>query len=353
VKLSPLAGSPNHQASRHAVVRDGTAKGQGAGSSDKSEKGNQGGAGKGNQANNQQGGRQSQGQGQGSAQGNSGSGRNQQADGSKQNEGRPGQQNPGGKDEQNQAPGNQQDQNQPGQPGQEKSQDAEEKRNKPEGQADEDQGGNQPDQAPGAGPSTSTPTPPPPPPLSPALSKLFEILKWVVFALVALVVGFIVLRALLRFLSNFTDWAKRLLAALQGLWDALFGWIWRDSFSEEKKAEPVAPARPPRPFASYRNPFWDGGSNQTSPEALVRYSFEALEAWAREHALPRGAEETPLEFGLRLGEEVPGLAEQARGLTVLYARAAYARGRLPVSCVDSVRQFWQRLEEIQEAPLSA
>src|SRR5260370_1921964 len=54
-------------------------------------------------------------------------------------------------------------------------------------------------------------------------SGLATFLKWLVFGVLALVVIFFVLRSGLKFLANFTDWAKRLLAAIQAWWAGLFG----------------------------------------------------------------------------------------------------------------------------------
>ena len=92
---------------------------------------------------------------------------------------------------------------------------------------------------------------------------------------------------------------------------------------------------------------------QRSPEELVRYSFEALQALAWERGVGRNPDETPLEFAARLGADLPAVESEARRLVALYARAAYARGRLPTSCLPAVRQFWQCLEGAAESPLSA
>jgi hypothetical protein len=178
------------------------------------------------------------------------------------------------------------------------------------------------------------------------LKGLATLLKWIVFAVLALVVAFYVLRAVLKFLANFTTWARDLLAALQKLFSG-----WGQSVAPAEEEVPAERPRP-RPFASYANPF-AGGAGSQSPEELVRYSFEALEAWAWEHGLARQADDTPLEFAERVAEDVPALGADARRLASLYARAAYARGRLPASCVDLVRQFWRRLEAAADAPLSA
>ena len=102
-----------------------------------------------------------------------------------------------------------------------------------------------------------------------------------------------------------------------------------------------------------KNPRDDEQRRFGSPEELVQYSFEALQAWAREHGCQRETGETPLEFSSRLGQDFPALDSEVRRLAAFYARAAYARARLPLSCIDVVRHFWDRLQETDEAPLSA
>lgn len=90
-----------------------------------------------------------------------------------------------------------------------------------------------------------------------------------------------------------------------------------------------------------------------SPAQLVRYSFEALEAWAFEHDLPRMTDETPIEFADRVGGDVPALESEAKRLAALYARVLYARGGLPANWRAVVEQFWDKLEAAAEQPLSA
>jgi hypothetical protein len=86
---------------------------------------------------------------------------------------------------------------------------------------------------------------------------------------------------------------------------------------------------------------------------LVRYTFAAAQAWARERDLGRQIGETPLEFAGRVGREVPALEADLQRLAVLYARAVYSRGALPGNSGEQLRQFWQRLETVVEQPLSA
>jgi hypothetical protein len=183
--------------------------------------------------------------------------------------------------------------------------------------------------------------------------QVSNILKWVVGILAAVVILFLLLRSGLQFLANFTYWARRLLAAFQAFWQALLNW-WNGSRTgaTEETVEGEA-LNPPRPFAAFRDPFTWGAAERMSPEQLVRYSFEALLAWAWERDLGRQPGETPLEFTQRVGEEVPALENDARRLANLYVQIAYARGRLTRSCHGPLRQFWQRLVEVVERPMSA
>jgi hypothetical protein len=173
------------------------------------------------------------------------------------------------------------------------------------------------------------------------LAKLATVIKWVVFGLLALATVIIILRGGLRYLANFADWARRLLAALRRIWEAFFG-----GRQAEAASVAVEPARaPPAPFRSFANPFHNGRAEGMSPEDLVRYSFEALEAWAGEHDLGRGTGETPIEFANRIVQEAASLDKETRQTGALYSRVLYAPGDLPAAWRDVLEDFWKRLEE--------
>jgi hypothetical protein len=138
---------------------------------------------------------------------------------------------------------------------------------------------------------------------------------------------------------------------LESFWQRWFGWL-QPVPTPVPDPEPAAMRAPVRrPFAWYQNPF--AGGIHRRPEELIRYSFEALDAWANERGQARHAEETPLEFVDRLSNEFPALEEDARRLATLYAWTAYAHNPLPSTAPGHVRQFWKRLETITETPLSA
>jgi hypothetical protein len=182
------------------------------------------------------------------------------------------------------------------------------------------------------------------------VGRVAPVLKWIVFALIALAVLFFVLRSGLQFWANFSDWARRLLEAWRNFWANLFGGRRRTADEEKSSSEAEKPVE--RPFASFRNPFVEGRRGMAVPE-LIRYTFAAAQAWARERDLGRHPGETPLEFAARVGAEVPALEKEMLGLALLYARAVYASGGLPSESVDVLRGFWDRLEAVAEQPLSA
>jgi hypothetical protein len=190
--------------------------------------------------------------------------------------------------------------------------------------------------------------------LSQALGRVAPVLKWVVFAVLIVVVVFFVLRGGLQFLANFTDWARRLLEAWRNFWANLFGGRKPERAAEaEAGDEAESEGVPERPFADFANPFDSGAAGRWPARELVKYTFAALQAWARERDLGRQPGETPQEFSERVAGEVPALEADVCRLAALYARAVYARGGLPGNTAEVVRQFWERLERVASQPLSA
>jgi hypothetical protein len=183
------------------------------------------------------------------------------------------------------------------------------------------------------------------------VGRIARVLKWIVFVLLGLAVLFFVLRSGLQYFANFSEWARRLLEAWRNFWANLFGGQ-RQTVEHEQQSEPEEAVLRERPFASFHNPFTSGRRGLATAE-LIRYTFAAVQAWARERDLGRQVGETPLEFAGRVGAEVPALEKDLQRLAALYARAVYSRGGVPADSLEMLRQFWQRLETVAEQPLSA
>ena len=123
----------------------------------------------------------------------------------------------------------------------------------------------------------------------------------------------------------------------------LFGGKKKSSSIAEETPQVAGPRRPSyRPFSDYPNPFATAAP-LLSPDALVAYTFEALEAWAREHGCPREADETPQEFAEHLASAAAPLADAVGHLVLLYCQVAYAPGTAHVEETEALEQLWRML----------
>ncbi len=182
-------------------------------------------------------------------------------------------------------------------------------------------------------------------------AKVGAILKWIVLVAFALLIGFFLVRASLTFLANFTGWARTLLHFFRHFWQGLFA----GRAAPDRALAPAEAKAKPQPFRMFADPFLTGKAERMTAEALIRYTFEALQSWAAERGLPREPGETPLEFAQRLGEEVPALADEVRQLANYYAGLAYARQVGTDDCRDPLRQLWLLLADAarRDVPVEA
>jgi hypothetical protein len=135
---------------------------------------------------------------------------------------------------------------------------------------------------------------------------------------------------------------RDLLQSWYTLWQRLFGRTREGGPGGEAATSQPAQAQPPS-FASFADPFATGMAQRWSPEELVKYSFNALEAWARQRGWTRQSEQTPHEFVERVGAEIPSLWRDVRVLADLYCRVAYAHGRLPPNSREVLKRLWEQL----------
>jgi len=181
--------------------------------------------------------------------------------------------------------------------------------------------------------------PPPPTPsasgLTNFLAQLAPLLKWLVYGALALVGLYLLIR----------HWS-RLMEILGQLWAellSLFGRKPETSVGAAGGGEEQERA-PPRPFASFEDPFFSGAARRMPPAQLVRYTFEALEAWAREQVVARPADQTPLEFAQELGRRLPAIAKDVSQTAQLYDHVAYARRAPTAESVEILERMWRRMQ---------
>ena len=168
------------------------------------------------------------------------------------------------------------------------------------------------------------------------MGSLGAILKWLFYIAVLLAALYWLFRSWKTVMAAWTQFLKE----LAELWRRLFGG--KPTPEEEAAAEEDRkPA--PRPFADFADPFATGMASRYSPDELVKYTFEAVEAWARENGFPRGPEQTPHEFARQLAAAAESLGDNSRTLADLYCHVAYSPGRLRAERTEALAQLWQQL----------
>jgi hypothetical protein len=170
---------------------------------------------------------------------------------------------------------------------------------------------------------------------SPAgIAWLAGIVKWVFYGLLAIVIIYLVWRNREALWKAFCDFVQFFI----DLWQNLFG----GGRSRAKEAAEAAAAKKPLPrFADFRDPFASGAAGRYPPAELVRYTFEALEAWARDRGRPRHPDQTPHEFVRTLTEKSPALGDDVTRLAELYCQVAYAPFNLPPASAARLAELWR------------
>ncbi|MBW3541496.1 MAG: DUF4129 domain-containing protein [Planctomycetes bacterium] len=168
--------------------------------------------------------------------------------------------------------------------------------------------------------------------------------------LYAILIG-VVLYFLIRYWRSILETLARLWAELK----SLFGGRAR---RQRKRRGPggeefADEAPPPRPFAWYDNPFLTGAAGRMSPDDLVVYTFQALEAWGRDQGHARNRDQTPLEFAADLGRHSPELANEARQTARLYAHVVYGERAPSENCREILQQVWRKMTDTARVPTMA
>jgi hypothetical protein len=166
-------------------------------------------------------------------------------------------------------------------------------------------------------------------------SAFAVLFKWILYIALAAVVVYAVWKNRVELLAALREWRQ----ILADFWHKLFGGKPREA--DEAAAEEIAKGKPLPRFADFSDPFAAGTAGRYRPEELVRYTFEALEAWARDHGHSRLPDETPHEFARSLAGSAASLADDARLLADLYCQVAYAPGALQVAMVTRLPRLWQ------------
>jgi hypothetical protein len=173
-------------------------------------------------------------------------------------------------------------------------------------------------------------------------SSIGTLIKLVCYALLALAVGYFawrnwpaIVRAFFEIMQMIRDLISRLLGGARSA-----------AAAADDKQFPV-PAAPRRTFADFTDPFLSGRDRKASPVELVRYTFEAFEAWSSDRGQPRTPDQTPQEFLRVAAPPQSPLHEEARRMVRLYSEAAYASANVSRDAAATLRQLWHLMQSVR------
>jgi len=169
------------------------------------------------------------------------------------------------------------------------------------------------------------------------------LLKAIYYLAFAALVGYLVWRYRRAVWAALRDF----LEALRSFWEHLFGVRHETS---ETPASAAEPARPLPRFADFPDPFASGAARRMKPDELIVYSFQALEAWAREQGCGRLPDQTPHELAEQIAAAHPAPGAEAAGLANQYCCVAYAPALAVRPDLAQLQRLWRVLQEAQRAP---
>lgn len=192
----------------------------------------------------------------------------------------------------------------------------------------------------------------PPPPQSQApdvsammatlTSSIGALVKIVCYALLAFAVGYFAWRNWPAIVRAFFE----IVQMIRDLISRLFGGTRSAAVSADDEQAGALPA-PRRTFAEFTDPFLSGRDKKASPVELVRYTFEAFEAWSGDRGQPRTPDQTPQEFLRVAAPPQSPLHEEARRMVRLYSEAAYASANVSRETAATLRPLWHLMQSVR------
>ena len=174
--------------------------------------------------------------------------------------------------------------------------------------------------------------------MAPLTSSIGALVKVICYAALALAVAYFAWRNWPAIWRAFVE----IVQMIRDLLSRLFGRPPAAVTSAESQV--AVAAAPRRPFADFTDPFLSGRDQQSSPEELVRYTFEAFVAWSGDRGQVRTPDQTPQEF-LRVAAPPPSpLHLEARRMVTLYSQIAYASASVSRERAGTLRQLWHLMQ---------
>jgi len=172
------------------------------------------------------------------------------------------------------------------------------------------------------------------PNISAALGGLGGLLKLLLYLAAAAFIIFMAWKHRRELIAAIHD----ILQQLRELLARLFGSRSNAAASADEESKPATKQQ--RRFADFRNPFATGDYKRIPPDELVRYTFDAFEAWARDGGYARSPDQTPAELVRFAAPPGSSLQEPARLMLRIYCETAYGAAAIDAETAYSLREFW-------------
>ncbi|WP_425396739.1 DUF4129 domain-containing protein [Aeoliella sp.] len=172
------------------------------------------------------------------------------------------------------------------------------------------------------------------------------LIKWLFYIALALVFGYL----LWKYRHELITAARELWRDLKALLARLLGREVAETPETDEAA--AAPLQPRKRFRDFQNPFATGAYQKVPAAELVRYTFEAFEAWAADRGRSRTADQTPLEFVEAIASDMTDMDQPMRELCHLYGRVAYGGAKVSNKDVAVLRQMWDHMDTASGAVLA-
>ncbi|HMO13256.1 MAG TPA: hypothetical protein PKD64_05470 [Pirellulaceae bacterium] len=167
------------------------------------------------------------------------------------------------------------------------------------------------------------------------LGTFLKMLLWLVFLIVGLFM-------LYRYRAEVRRAWHHFIEELKNLWSRLFS-------RKRQASDDVMAAGLPNSigiraqFVHFQDPFLSNAVDSMTPQQVVKYTFEAMEAWGYENKCARESDQTPFEFAKAVQNHSPSLKKWPQHLADLYCQMAYASSTLSKSDIQELGQLWSAM----------
>ncbi len=178
------------------------------------------------------------------------------------------------------------------------------------------------------------------------LSRLGRFLQFLAWCVAVLVVAWFVI----RYRAQILPWIKSFLAEMAEFWNRLFQRKRRNTGRAAALVTAESRQTHLPAFTGFQNPFTTGRAELWSPEQIVLYTFQAFEAWSRDHQCHREPDQTALEFARQTSRSYQSLKTDALNLATLYSQLAYARSGVTRTAAMTLASLWDKLSAMYSSP---